>query len=150
MAVIKKDVMTAAGPLQLCDGEDVGCEAAVHALNALFDQADTEAVILVDASNAFNNLNRQVALQNIQYQCPIISKLLINCYRGNASLFVDGTALLSQEGITQGDSLSIAMFALATVPLTTSVATKSATQIWFADDARAGGLWQQREDSGTH
>ena len=31
------------------------------------------------------------------------------------------------------------MFALATVPLITSIATKSATQIWFADDARAGG-----------
>ena len=37
MAVIKKDVMKAAGPLQLCAGQDVGCEAAVHALNTLFD-----------------------------------------------------------------------------------------------------------------
>ena len=139
MAVIKKDIMKAADLVQICAGQDVGCEAAVHALNALFHQADTEAVILVDASNAFNNLNRQVALRNIQYQCPIISKLLINCYRGNASLFVDGTALLSQEGITQGDPWCTAMFALATVPLIYSIATKSATQIWFTDDAGAGG-----------
>ena len=31
------------------------------------------------------------------------------------------------------------MFALATVPLINSIATKSATQIWVADDAGAGG-----------
>ena len=31
------------------------------------------------------------------------------------------------------------MFALATVPLMNSIATKSATQIWFANDAEAGG-----------
>ena len=107
----------------------MGCQAAVHALNALFDPANTEAVILVDASNVFNDLNRQVALRNIQYQCPVMSKLLINTYRGKEFLFVDATALLSQEVITQGNPLSLARFALATVPLILSIATKSATQI---------------------
>lgn len=139
MKVIGPDVMQAAGPLQLCAGQEAGCEAAVHALRSVFANLDTEAIILVDASNAFNNLNRQVALRNIRYQCPAISTALINCYRTHAPLFVDGTVLLSQEGTTQGDPLSMAMFALASIPLINRISTPSATQIWFADDAGAGG-----------
>ncbi len=139
MTVIGPDVLRAAGPLQLCAGHTAGCEAAVHALRDLFRQADTDAIILVDASNAFNNLNRQVALHNIRYQCPAISTMLINCYRGNAPLFVDGSGLLSQEGTTQGDPLSMAMFALASVPLINRIASPRAPQVWFADDAASGG-----------
>ena len=62
LKVVSPDVLRAAGPLQLCAGQDAGCEAAVHALRELFEQAHTDAVLLVDACNAFNCLNRQVAL----------------------------------------------------------------------------------------
>ena len=33
----------------------------------------TEAILLVDASNAFNSLNRATALRNIQTICPAFS-----------------------------------------------------------------------------
>ena len=46
------------GSIQLCAGQDAGCEAAVHAMEQLFTADDTEAMILVDATNAFNRLNR--------------------------------------------------------------------------------------------
>ena len=52
----------AAGPLQVCAGHLAGCEAAVHAMRQVFDASDTNAIILVDASNAFNSLNWQAAL----------------------------------------------------------------------------------------
>ena len=55
----------AAGPLQLCAGQDGGCEAAVHAMRSIFQDSETEAVFLVDANNAFNSLNRKGALHNI-------------------------------------------------------------------------------------
>ena len=35
-------------------------------MNASFEDAGTEAALLVDVSNAFNSLNREVALRNIQ------------------------------------------------------------------------------------
>ena len=81
MTVVKADVVVATGPVQLCAGIEGGSEAAVHTLQELFAAEETEAVLLVDATNAFNNLNRKVALFNIQFLCPAISKILINCYQ---------------------------------------------------------------------
>ena len=140
MTVVSNSVLEATGPMQLCAGHEAGAEAAVHAMRELFADEKTEAVLLVDASNAFNNLNRKVALLNISTLCPAIAKVLINCYRDNARLFVGGETLLSQEGTTQGDPLAMAMFALASVPLAKKVTTEGATQAWFADDASAGGI----------
>jgi len=53
------DIQDAAGALQVCAGQLSGCEAAVHAMHKIFESPETEAAILVDASNAFNSLNRQ-------------------------------------------------------------------------------------------
>ena len=54
--------MDAAGCLQLCAGRRAGCEAAVHAVREIFAHKDTEGILLVDASNAFNSLNHRAAL----------------------------------------------------------------------------------------
>ncbi len=52
---------------------------------------DSEAALLVDAANAFNSLNRAVALQNIRKLCPSSGNVLVNCYRvPTDELFVDG------------------------------------------------------------
>ena len=142
MAEIKTDVMQAAGPLQLCAGHEAGAEAAVHAMRVIFEDANTDGILFVDASNAFNNLNRSVALINIQYVCPPIATIIINCYRQNAELFVGGSTLFSREGTTQGDPLAMAMFALATVPLIRAVATQGTSQTWFADDTASGGKFR--------
>ena len=79
-------------------------------MKEIFHADSTDGVIFVDAFNAFNNLNRRVALVNIQYLCPAVSKILINCYRDSANLYVGGTTLLSREGTTQGDPLAMIMF----------------------------------------
>ena len=67
---ISVDIQAAAGPIQLCVGHQSGCEAAVLAMRQVFESMEDEAVLLVDASNAFNSLNRQAALHNIQHLCP--------------------------------------------------------------------------------
>ena len=63
----------------------------------VFESSETEAIILVDATNAFNSLNRQAALRNanIRHLCPPLSK--INTYREDV---IDGETLLSREGTT--------------------------------------------------
>ena len=127
------------GPLQVCAGHLAGCEAAVHAMRQVFESAETEAVLLVDASNAFNSLNRQAALRNVHRHCPSISKVLINTYREDVQLFIDGETLLSQEGTTQGDPLAMAMYAIAIIPLIHQLVDEETKQVWFADDAKAGG-----------
>ena len=61
----REEIQEAAGPLQVCAGHLSGCEAAVHAMQHIYESPETEAIIIVDASNAFNSLNKQRALQKI-------------------------------------------------------------------------------------
>ena len=105
-----------------------------------FSSEETEAVLLVDASNAFNALNRDAALHNIRHLCPVLSTILINMYRESTELFVDGLTLASEEGTTQGDPLAMPMYALATIPLINRVGDSlNIVQVWYADDASAAG-----------
>ena len=76
-----------ARPLQLAAGHLSGSEAAVHGARALFEDNETDCILLVDAENAFKKLNRQVALHNIQVLCPIVPKFAINLYRRANRLF---------------------------------------------------------------
>ena len=156
MKTVKPDLQEAVGSLQLCAGQDAGCEAAVHAMAHVFDEDETEAMIFVDASNAFNRLNRQVALRNTEVVCPALAPVLINTYRSTSWLFVDGQCMTSREGTTQGDPLAMAMYAIGTQPLIHRL-NGIAKQVWYADDSAAGSSlerlrrwWDLLEEIGPH
>ena len=87
----KGDIMEAAGPLQLCAGQEAGMEAVIHVVHFWFDSGTTEGVLLVDASNDFNILNHQSTFLNVQHLCPSLSTILIKCYREALALCVDGS-----------------------------------------------------------
>ena len=135
---MKVEIQEATGSKQLCTRQISGVEAAIHTARECFLKEDTEAVLLIDASNAFNSLNRNVALHNIQFTCTELSKVLYNTYRAPSDLYIDGEVILSQEGTTQGDPLAMPMYALATIPLIDQL-PHNVTQIWYADDACAIG-----------
>ena len=137
MRTVRYDLQDAVGSIQLCAGQEAGCEAAVHAMESIFAEEDTEAMILVDATNAFNSLNWQVTLMNCEAICPAMSPILINTYRSNSCLFIDGQCILSKEGTTQGDPLAMAMYAIGTQPLIRKLDGIS-NQVWYADDSAAG------------
>ncbi len=141
LSVVGGDVQEVAGSIQLCAGQLSGCEAAIHAVHMAFQDEETEAVLMVDASNAFNSLNRETALLNIQRICPTLSTILINTYREPSELLVDGCTIWSLEGITQGDPLAMPMYVLATIPLIKKLSS-DALQVWYADDASAAGKLQ--------
>ena len=104
MGMLQRDIVSATAPLQVCAGLPGGVEAAVHAARQLFEDKDTEALILVDAENAFNALNREAALRNIRIVCPELSTYVINSYREPSRLFISQSdkEILRQEGVTQG------------------------------------------------
>ena len=107
MNVSEGDVVEASGSLQLCAGQKYGSEAAIHAMHAIYEADDTDAVLLIDASNAFNALNRATSLHNIRVLCPVIAAYAINTYRESARLFIArGKEIMSPEGTTQGDPLA--------------------------------------------
>ena len=48
MRIMKHELQDAMGTIQLCAGQDSGCEAAVHAMDQVLD-----TMILVDTLNEF-------------------------------------------------------------------------------------------------
>ena len=157
MSVTKQDVIDACGSLQVCTGHKSGSEAAVHAMRSIFDADDTDVVLLIDASNAFNSLNRAAALHNISVLCPSIATYVINTCPRHARLFVmGGKELLSVEGTTQGDPVAMSLYAVSLQPVIAHLQTSSsAKQCWFADDATGSGTlenvkgwWDELSSSG--
>jgi len=140
--VTKANIMSSAGSLQLCAGQEAGAEAAVHAMRRIFDDDDTDGILLVDASNAFNSINRQAMLHNVNLLCPHVAKIAANFYQQPSSLHLGNRVILSQEGTTQGDPLAMPLYALAVLPIITRLSadpdSSVAKQAWFADDAGAG------------
>ena len=141
MKVTKQDVIEASGSLQVCAGLKSGSEAAVHAMHSIFEADETDAVLLIDASNAFNALNRAAALHNIRVLCPPIATYAINTYREPARLFIiGGKEINSAEGTTQGDPLAMGIYAISLQPLITRLGiSNDLKQCWFADDASGAG-----------
>ena len=143
---LKGDVKRLVGSLQICAGHEAGGEAAVHAMRGIFAEEETEAVLLVDAANVFNSVNRKVFLHNVKIICPPISTFVQNCYSEACRLFViDGYDLSSEEGTTQGDPISMAVYAIATITLilmlleyVTNNKYDSVKEIAYADDLSAG------------
>ena len=135
-------IRQAAGPLQVSTGLESGAEAAIHSMKKIFHEEATDAILLVDAENAFNRLNRRVALHNMQYLCPPFATILINTYRIPARLFIsNGGEIQSSEGTTQGDTLAMAFYGLSTNNLLKRLKQDipSVSQVWFADDATGAG-----------
>ena len=69
---------------------------AVHATSDIFEEETTDVLLFVDASNAFNAINRQVLLHNIRYICPSMAVYVRNCYSSPSRIFVAGVERLNQ------------------------------------------------------
>ena len=140
LSVVKSEVVNVTGCSQLCTGINSACEAIVSTVRNVFECNGAEGVLLVDATNAFNSLNRKLALRNILHLCPSLGRVLINLYRMESSLFIGKETLLSREGTTQGDPLAMVMYAVASVPLIKALSSiKDLKQLWYADDATGLG-----------
>ena len=85
---LKEEIRGAFGPLQVCAGHSAGSEAAIHSMSQGFAEEGTDGILLIDASNAFNQMNRSVALHNIQTICKEMSLYIINTYRCPSRLLI--------------------------------------------------------------
>ena len=118
MILLKKGVLQAAGSLQLCKVQVAGSDAVIHAMHDIFNDHNTEGILLIDAENAFNSINRKVILYNLKFICQVIATYISNCYMCPASLFIIGEGELpSLEGTIQGDPTSMGYYALGVLAL---------------------------------
>ena len=127
--VTKQDAIDAYDSLQVCTGHKSGSKAAVHAMRSIFDADDTDAVLIIDASNTFNSLNSTAALHNITVLCLSIATYAINTYRRHTGLLImGGKELQSAEGITQGDPAAMSLYAVSLHPLIAQLQTSSSAK----------------------
>ena len=57
------EIVTSVGSLlKVCAGQEAGCESIINAMHAIYEDETCEAVLLVDASNAFNSINNSYVL----------------------------------------------------------------------------------------
>ena len=63
---LMRDKVEVMGPLQTCAGQAGGIEATVHPMQQLYEHNAMDGSLFIDAENAFNRMNRRVALRNIQ------------------------------------------------------------------------------------
>ena len=97
-------------------------------------------MLLMDASNAFNSLNRETALWNARILWPRCSRFLFNTYKGFALLLVAGAdeVMYSREGTTQRDAQAIFFYGVSLLPLIRKLKDpNNVLKSWYADDSAA-------------
>ena len=137
-------IVTSVGSLQVCDEQEAGYESMIRAMHAIHEDETCEAVLPVDASNAFNSINRNVFLHNVAIICPAIAIYVRNYYSLHSQLFIiGGNEIRSCEGTTQGDPITMAVYAIAIIPMIlmtvdiTSKTDDSTKTAAYADDITA-------------
>ena len=55
--LLKKEVLQAAGWLQLCGGQVAGSESVIRTMDDVFNDDKMEGILLIDAENSFNSIN---------------------------------------------------------------------------------------------
>ena len=111
-------IITSVGPLQVHAGQESGSEAAIHAMSKMYKKQHTEAILLVDAANIFNFVNRKAFLHKNNIVCPLTSIYVQNCYALPSCLLINGGAeIKSSEGTRQGDPVAMSIYALSVILL---------------------------------
>ena len=100
----------------MCAGNESGGEAAIHAMSQIFNKEDSEAVLSIDVSNAFNAVNHKLFLRNVSVirNSSLCWKLLLVTIE---TLCNRRSELKSCEGTTQRDPATMMVYTIAIMPL---------------------------------
>ena len=129
--------------------EDEGGETqrALGALEFLNQEAEPSGTTLIDARNRFNELSRLAMLWTVRHHWPTGARFAFNFYRHWAQLLLRQlggapVTILSREGVTQGDPLSMVLYGITLVPLAEELraADPGLLSPFYADDVAFNGL----------
>jgi hypothetical protein len=139
---------------QLCAGLKAGIKRGIHTMHLLWDTHSAEeewGFLLMDAKNAFNKGDQIAMCWTIRHLWPSGARFTFNCYRHWSTLMIpsaNGTALFvhSQEGVMQGDPISMVAYGILLLPLIRTLKDEipEVDQPWYADNAGAGGTFKGR------
>jgi hypothetical protein len=121
-------------PHQLGVATKLGCEAAIHTTRTFVnnDQNRGKVILKLDFKNAFNLVERDCILKEVQCHTPLLYPYLYQCYRNPSTLFFGNHLISSSVGAQQGDPCGPMIFSLAIQPIILSL--DSQMNIWYLDD----------------
>ena len=124
-----------------------GTQRALGAPEFLTQDVEPSGTTLADARNGFNELSRLVMLWTVRHRWPAGARFAFNCYRHWAQLLLrqpgePPVTILSREGVTQGDPLSMVLYEITLVPLVEELqaADPGLLSPFYADDEAFDGL----------
>ena len=136
---------------QLCAGLKSVADGAIHRFQTLWDKnSSTEewGVLLVDAKNAFNKINRVGMLWTVRHLWPPGARFVFDFYHHWSSRVLrngNRTSIIlhSIEGVTQGGHLAMIAYGIGILPLINNLKQEipDVTQPWHADDAGDLGMF---------
>jgi len=126
-------------------GLESDTKAEIHAARKSYEGENSECLLLVDADNAFNKLNRKVSLENTKRLCPpMYTYLRQQLQHTRHALSGKWEAHTVTGGCDARDNAARpCMYALSTRPLVQALSNETANgevkQVWYADDSSAVG-----------
>ena len=131
-------------PLQLGVSVRGGCEAIVHATSHLTSSLPDEQcwTLLLDFSNAFNNISREAMFVEFRRRLPGLSACMESCYSCQPLLHLGTNSIRSCCGVQQGDPLGPLGFGLTLHPIVERIKAEVPTlalNAWYLDDGTLVG-----------
>ena len=129
-------------PHQLGVGVRNGCEAIVHSVRKVLEADPSLWCLQADFKNAFNLVDRDVAMGEVLEKFPEILSWVKTCYGQPSHLLFGSTSISSQLGFHQGDPLAALLFCLVLQPLVNLIEERApglACNAWFLDDGTLVG-----------
>ena len=133
-------------PLQVGVGVPVGCEAIVHAVAHVQDDANFHPeecwTLLLDFSNAFNCVDRGSMFREVRDRIPSMAAWMESCYAAQPVLHLGEHSILSSCGVQQGDPLGPLGFALTLQPILEKIKEEVPNLLinaWYLDDGTLCG-----------
>jgi hypothetical protein len=128
-------------PHQLGVGTKSGCEAVLHATQALLSDVQipdgSKWILQVDYTNAFNTMDRSHIIKEVREHAPGLSAFVEWSYGGHTPLFFGEHLILSEAGLQQGDPLGPLLFSIGLQSIVLQLVEEVPELLlvaWFLDD----------------
>ena len=143
---VQSEAYSTLTPLQVGVGVKGGCEAIVHSVSKVLEDPsispDDRWTLLLDFSNAFNNIDHGCIFEEIRARIPSLAPWTESCYGAQPILHLDDEHILSCCGVQQGDPLGPLCFALTLHPIVERIKAEVPglkVNAWYLDEGTLCG-----------